>query len=106
MEHLNKVELRGIVGTCRIQNVGGEKIANISVATEQHYQDSEGYYMIEITWHNVRAIECETIQCLDRITKGSKIYILGRLLSRRYTDADGRERSSIDIIAHGVKILD
>ena len=101
MEHLNKVELRGFVGTCRIQNVGGEKIANLSVATEQHYQDSEGYYM-----HNVCAIECETIQCLDQITKGSKVYILGRLLSRRYTDVDGKKRTSIDIIAHEVKILD
>ena len=106
MEHLNKVELRGVVGTCRIQNVGGEKIANLSVATEQHYQDSEGYYMIEITWHNVRAIECETIQSLDQITKGSNIYVLGRLLSRRYTDADGKDRTSIDIIAHEVKLLD
>ena len=106
MEHLNKVELRGVVGTCRIQNVGGGKIANLSVATEQHYQDSEGYYMIEITWHNVRAIEGVTIQCLNQITKGSKVYILGRLLSRRYTDADGKERTSIDIIAHEVKLLD
>ena len=62
--------------------------------------------MIEIIWHNVRAIECKTIQCLDQITKGSKIYILGRLLSRRYTDADGNERASIEIIAHEVRLLD
>lgn len=73
---------------------------------ETTLQGIEGYYMIEITWHNVRAIECENIQCLDQITKGSKVYILGRLLSRRYTDADGKERSAIDIIAHEVKILD
>lgn len=105
MEYLNKVELQGIVGSCRIQEVDGAKIANISIATEQHYSDSQGYYMIEVVWHNVRVIESDDCPDLESITKGTKLYVLGRLHSRRYLDQDGNNKSIPEIIAHKVMII-
>ncbi len=105
MEFLNKVELQGIVGSCHIQEVDGTKIANISIATEQHYCDSEGLFMVEVLWHNVRIVECDECPDLESITKGSKLYVLGRLQSRRYLDQDGANKVSSEIIANKVMII-
>lgn len=105
MEFLNKVELQGIVGSCRIQEVDGTKIANISIATEQHYCDSESLFMIEVLWHNLRVVECEECPNLESITKGSKLYVLGRLHTRQYLDQDGDNKFSSEIIASKVTII-
>lgn len=41
MEQLNKVELRGNIGTVRIQNVGDSKVARLSVATNIIYRGQD-----------------------------------------------------------------
>ncbi len=57
MEQLNKVELRGIVGSVRVQSVADTKVANFSVATNNAFKSQAGAIVIETTWHNVVAWE-------------------------------------------------
>ena len=102
MEYLNKIELRGIVGVIHTHNVGGKQYASFSMATEYAFKDKEGCCVIETTWHNVLAWDVE----LGSITKGSNVYVLGRLRTRRYIDADGNERCSIEIIAQQLSVLE
>ena len=47
MEQLTKVELRGILGTIRLQNVGRSSYANLSVATSYVYTSKDGCAIVE-----------------------------------------------------------
>ena len=57
MEQLNRVELRGVVGSVRLQKIGNTQVANFTVATSLAYKDRSGSPIIETTWHNVTAWE-------------------------------------------------
>ena len=105
MEQLNKVELRGIIGSVRVQDVADTKVANFSVATDYVYKSKDGGIIIETTWHNVVAWEGDSMHGLDQLKKGSYVHIRGRLRNRRYTAADGAERTVCDIVAGSLGIL-
>lgn len=106
MEQLNKIEIRGIIGSVRVQNVGDTKVANISVATNYGYTSRDGSAVIETTWHYVTAWEGKDIQNLDQLKKGYGIHVIGRLRNRKYTAADGTERIAYDIVASKVEVVD
>ena len=105
MEHLNKIELRGIIGSVRVQNVADTKVANFSVATSHAYKSQDGSPVLETTWHNVVAWEGGQIQNLDQLKKGSSVHICGRLRNRKYTASDGTERAVCDIIAGTLELV-
>ena len=50
MEQLNKVEIRGIVGSVYVKDFGNTKVANFSVATNHAYKSQDGSLVIETTW--------------------------------------------------------
>lgn len=106
MEQLNNVELRGNIGSVRIQNVGGRKVARMTIATNLAYRDSEGCAVIETTWHNVTAWESKGIQGLDKLGKGTKVEVVGRLRNPRYTSADGENCHSTEILANRLSIIE
>ena len=93
MEQLNRIELRGIVGSVYIKEFGNAKVANFSVATNYCYKDREGTPVIDTTWFRIVAWEGESIKNLDQIQKGAAVHVLGRVRMQRYTAADGSERS-------------
>ena len=51
MEQLNRVELRGTVGSVYIKDFGTTRCVNFSVATNYCFKDREGCPVIETTWH-------------------------------------------------------
>ena len=65
MEHINKVEIRGNVGTVRLNEHNGKKVANLSVITELLYKSREAGAVSEATWHNVVAWSGREIADLD-----------------------------------------
>ena len=105
MEHLNKIELRGIIGSVRVQNVADTKVANFSVATNSAFKSQAGAIVVETTWHNVVAWEGRGIAPLDQLTKGAQVHVCGRLRNRRYTASDGTERTVNDIVAGTVELV-
>lgn len=105
MEQLNKVILRGIIGSIRIQNVGNSKVARLTVATNLAYRGQDGCCVIETTWHNITAWEGYEIQGLDKLGKGDHVEIIGRLRNQRYTGEDGEDRYSVEILAQKLAII-
>lgn len=105
MEQLNKVELRGVVGSVRLQKIGNTQVANFTVATSLAYKDRSGSPIIETTWHNVTAWEGRDVQDLGLLERGSKVQIIGRLRNQRYTGADGIERSTTDVLANKLVLI-
>ena len=106
MEQLNKVELCGVVGTARTHTVGNTLVARFSLATNFASMDAQGFPIIETTWHSVTAWEGERCRNLSSITKGSHVYVQGRLRCQKYIGTDGFERSCFEVVAQEVKLLD
>ena len=106
MEQINKIEIRGNIGSVRVQTYNGQRVAKITVATNYVYKGAGGDPVIETTWHNVSAWEGKGMPSFDEIVRGGRIQVLGRLRSQRYTDADGIERTAYEVLAKRIQLLE
>lgn len=104
MEQLNKVELRGIVGTCHTQEYEDTIHASFAVATNYAYRDKDGTPIVETTWHSVAASEQKDNPVFDlaHLKMGDKVHILGRIQAHRYVTYDGSERTTYRILAQQI----
>lgn len=106
MEQLNKIELSGNVGTVRISDVGENKVAKFSLATNYVYKNRNGDAVIETTWHNVVAWSGKEMPDIEKIQKGCGLYVCGRLRSSKYTASDGTEKQIYEVIANKIVFHD
>jgi len=108
LEFLNKVHLRGIVGTSDVKDFQGKKYIRCSVVTEYAYINRNNENILETFWINVIAYEGKKISEEDilNVKKGTKIEIVGRLRNLNYTDAEGNRRSVVEAIANEIHIID
>ena len=100
-QHINRVELQGIVGTSRVSNLGEKNAISFSLATNYAFKDREGCHVIETTWHNCTFF-ADKGDDLSIYVKGTPLHIEGRLRNLRYTDACGCERTTIEVVASRV----
>lgn len=108
MASVNKVIL---VGNCgrdpEIRYLpSGQAVANVSVATSSRRKDKNTGEMVEETqWHRVTFFDRLAEIAGEYVKKGRPIYVEGRLVYRKYTDKDGVEKQSTDIIATEMQLL-
>lgn len=104
---LNKVFLIGRLG--RDPEVrympNGEAVCNFSVATSESWKDSNGQKQERSEWHNVTMYRKLAEIAGQYLTKGSQVYLEGKIQSRKYQGKDGIERTAYDIIANEMKML-
>lgn len=100
------MEIRGHIGTVRVMNVHDSKVARISVATNYVYTGKDNCPVIETTWHNVTVWGGNSFDDFDSLERGKGIHIVGRLRNQRYTGSDGCERTTTELIATDVKIVE
>lgn len=105
MEHINRIELQGRVGTVRTNEHNGMRVANFSLATDLLYKTRDGAAVSETTWHNVVAWEGKDIPDVYSICVGMPVHVIGRLRTSKYTNADGVERTYYEVLANKVTIL-
>lgn len=105
MEHINKIEIQGRIGTVRSNVINDRKVVNFSVATDYLYKGKDGLGISETTWHNIVAWENKDMPEFDRIQKGTAVNVCGRLRTSRYTSADGTDKTYYEIYANRIKIL-
>ena len=104
MGSVNKVTLIGNVGQDpeirKTQN--GDIIANLSIATSESWKDKNtGERKEKTEWHKV-SIFGKTAEVVEKyVTKGSKLYIEGQLQTRKWTDKDGNERYTTEVVVQG-----
>ncbi len=108
MASVNKVIL---VGNCgRDPEVryapSGSAIANVSIATSSKRKDKNTGESIEETqWHRVTFYDRLAEIAGEYLKKGRPVYIEGRLKYGKYTDKDGIERNTVDIVANEMQLL-
>jgi len=108
MASVNKVILIGNCG--RDPEVrytpSGTAICNISVATSSRRKDKTSGESIEDTqWHRVTFYDRLAEIAGEYLKKGKPVYIEGRLKYGKYTDKDGIERNTVDIVAEQMQML-
>ena len=105
MDSLNKVCILGNVGKDpEIRYTKENKaVANISVATTESWKDKQTGEKKEHTeWHRVCVLNENTAKYVQNyIKKGDKVYLEGKLCTKKYTDKNGIERYSTEITIHG-----
>ena len=105
MEHINKVELKGRVGTVRSNIANGSRVVNFSVITEIFYKTKDGTAVSEATWFNVAAWEGKEVQMLDKIEKGAFVHVSGRLRSSKFEGQDGSEKQFYELLATRLRVI-
>ena len=108
MASINKVILVGNVGKdpeTRYAPDGGA-ISNISVATTDTWKDKTSGEKKEATeWHRVVFFNRLAEIAGEYLKKGSSVYIEGRLKTRKWTDKDGVEKYTTEIVADQMQML-
>lgn len=104
---LNKVILIGRLGRdpeLRYM-ANGEAVCNFSVATSESWKDKNGQRQEATEWHNVTMYRKLAEIAGQYLTKGSQVYLEGKIQSRKYQGKDGIERTAYEIIANEMKML-
>lgn len=102
---INKVILVGNVGNdpeVRSFNNGG-KVANFSLATSESWKDKNSGERREKTeWHRISIFNEGLVGVVERyVKKGSKLYIEGKLQTRKWTDRDGNDKYTTEVVLQG-----
>ncbi|MBO9484326.1 single-stranded DNA-binding protein [Salinisphaera sp. G21_0] len=76
----------------------GKAIANLSLATSESWKDQAGNKQEKTEWHRIAVFGklAEIVQ--QYVTKGSKLYIEGKLQTRKYQAQDGSDRYTTEVI--------
>ena len=85
----------------------GTASCNLAVATTDKWKDKQtGEQREQTEWHNVTAFERLAEICGQYLTKGSKVYIEGKIKTRKWQDKEGRDRYTTEIHANELQMLD
>ena len=84
----------------------GTAVANFTIATSERWKDKDGQQQEQTEWHRIVAFARLGEICGEYLSKGSKVYIEGRIQTRSWEDKDGNKRYTTEIVAREMKMLD
>lgn len=108
MAGVNKVILLGNLGNDPDMRYmpNGEPVANISIATSANWTDKNtGEKREKTEWHRVVAYRRTAEVIGQYCQKGDKIYIEGRLQTRKWDDQEGKTHYTTEVIADSIQLL-
>lgn len=108
MASVNKVILIGNLGrdpeTRYMPN--GDAVTNVNLATTETWKDrTSGERQEKTEWHRVTFYRRLAEIAGEYLKKGSQVYVEGRLETRKWTDKEGKDRYTTEIIATEMKML-
>ena len=106
---INKVILIGNLGADPDvrQTQGGSSVATLSVATSEAWKDKQtGEKKEKTEWHRVVAFNRLAEIMGEYLKKGSKVYIEGKLQTRKWQDQSGADRYTTEIVTNEMQMLD
>ncbi len=85
---------------------GGSAVANITLATSEGWKDKEGNTQEKTEWHRVVFFSRLAEIAGEYLKKGSKVYIEGKLQTRKWQDKEGQDRYTTEVVANEMQMLD
>ena len=82
----------------------GTAVATFSIATTERWKDAEGVQQEHTEWHKIVAWKGLAEICGDHLKKGSKVYIGGKMQTRKWEE-NGNIRYTTEIIAKSMEML-
>ena len=83
----------------------GKAICNISLATSNKWKGKDGEQHEETQWHRVQFFDKLAEIAGQYITKGSPVYVEGSIKYGKFTNKDGQEQNTVDIVATSLQLL-
>lgn len=107
MASLNKVMLIGSLGRDpEIRYMpNGDAACNLSVATSESWKDKSGEKQERTEWHRISMFGKLAEIAGQYLSKGSSVYLEGKLQTRKWTDKDGVDKYTTEIIADRMQML-
>ncbi len=104
---MNKIMLIGNLGRDPEMNYtpDGTAVTRFSLAVNRYTKAATGERQEDTEWFNIVAWRQLAETCSRFLKKGQKVFIEGRLTTRKYTDRNGIERMAIDVIASDLEML-
>lgn len=104
---LNKVQITGRLGANPEMRytAQGSAVTNFRVASNRTWKDRDGNTHEDTEWFRVVAWDKLGEICNEYLTRGSHVYIEGRLQTRKWTDTDGNDRYTTEVIAQDMIML-
>jgi len=86
---------------------GGAAVTNLRIATSESWRDRQtGEQQERTEWHSVVCFARLAEIAGEYLKKGSKVYIEGRLQTRKWQDQSGQDRYTTEIVANDLQMLD
>lgn len=109
MRGVNKVILIGNAGkdpeTRFFSN--GDAVTNLQLATSESWKDKQtGQQQERTEWHRVVLFKRLAEIAGEYITKGSKVYVEGKLVTRKWQDKEGKDQYTTEVHASEMQLLD
>lgn len=80
-------------------------VVSFTVATTERYKNKDGEQVEATEWHKVTAWQRLAEICGEYLSKGSKVYIEGKLQTRKWQDNNGNDRYTTEIVAREMQML-
>jgi single-strand DNA-binding protein len=84
----------------------GRPVTRFSVAATTRRRERDGEWADHTEWFSVTVFGRQAETLAERITKGTRVYVEGRLESRQYESQNGNKGFSLDVVANEVVVLD
>jgi len=104
---LNKVQVTGRLGANPEMRytAQGSAVTNFRVASNRTWKDRDGNQHEDTEWFRVVAWDKLGEICNEYLTRGTHVYVEGRLQTRKWTDSDGNDRYTTEVVAQDMIIL-
>lgn len=83
----------------------GDAVCNFSIATTDSWKNKDGTKQEKTEWHNIVLYRKLAEIAGEYLRKGSSVYIEGSLQTRKWTNKEGQERYTTEIIGNSMQML-
>lgn len=104
---MNKIMLIGNLGKDPDMSYtnDGTAVTKFSLAVNRRTRAATGEWQKETEWFNIVAWRQLAETCNTYLRKGNKVFIEGRLQTRKFVGQDGIQRTAVEVIANGMEML-
>ncbi len=83
----------------------GRAVANFPIATSESWTGQDGSPQERTEWHNIVVWGKQAESCGQYLSKGRQVFVQGRIQTRKWTDQNGQDRYTTEIVAQRVQFL-
>jgi len=84
----------------------GKPVGTFSVAVNESWKDAQGARQEKVEWFRIVCFGRLAEVCGEYLDKGRRVYVEGRLQTRKWDDREGQARTTVEVVASQMKILD